>query len=117
MSIINMLPVSGGGEISITYLSSGSSGERTLTGSATTTKTGYGIVIASCHQQTGSDLTSSCSYNGTGQSAVNNILKDSQRLMTYIFPIVPGKTISVTVRTPSSTVYASAYLIYQAEVL
>lgn len=116
MSIINMLPVSGG-DLSITYLSSGSSGERTLTGSATTTKTGYAIVIASCHQQTGSDLTSSCSYNGASQSAVNNVLKDSQRLMTYIFPIVPGKTISVTVRTPSSTVYASAYLIYQAEVL
>lgn len=102
--------------ISISYLSSGSTGNRTLTGSATTTANGYAVVICTCHQQSGSDLTSTCSYDGSSKSANQNILKDSIRLMTYIFPIVPGKTISVTVSTPSTTVYSSAYLMYQVTV-
>lgn len=118
MAIIDMLPQMGGAVpsvINMTTLKTGTTGQRTLTGSATTTVDGYAYVVGIAFQGSGSNQTVSCTHNGTGQTALQETYIDGERVKGFFFSIKAGDTIGVTCTTPNTgaTIYASTYHIYQ----
>lgn len=118
MAIIDMLPQMGGAvpsAINMTVLNTGTTGQRTLTGSATATADGYAYVVGIAFQTSGTNQTVSCTHNGAGQTALRETYTDGERVKGFFFSVKAGDTIGVTCTTPntSATVYASTYHIYQ----
>lgn len=118
MAIIDMLPQAGGAAPSVltmTVLNTGTTGQRTLTGSATATSDGYAYVVGVVFQASGTNQTVSCTHNGTGQTALRETYIDGERVKGFFFSVKAGDTIGVTCTTPNTgaTVYASSYHIYQ----
>ena len=113
-----MLPQMGGAvpsAINMTVLNTGTTGQRTLTGSATATADGYAYVVGIAFQTSGTNQTVSCTHNGAGQTALRETYIDGERVKGFFFSVKAGDTIGVTCTTPntSATVYASTYHIYQ----
>ncbi len=119
MAIIDMLPQLGGGStpsvINLTLRTSGTSGQRTLTGNTTATVDGYALVVGVAFQAQGTNQTVSCTHNSASQTAFRETYIDGERVKVFFFATHVGDSIGVTCTTPntSSTVYASTYHIYE----
>ena len=119
MSVLNMLPQTGGGsDIALRELKTGTTGQRTLSGSATTTVDGYALVVGIAFQASGTNQTVTCTHNGTGQTAFKETYVDGERVKVFFFKMKAGDTIAASCATPntSATVYASTYHIYELSV-
>ena len=118
MSVLNMLPQTGGSNITLRELQTGTSGQRTLSGSATATVDGYAFVVGIAFQASGTTQTVTCTLNGTDQTALRETYIDGERVKVFFLKTSPGDTIAVTCTTPntSATVYASTYHIYEASI-